>query len=134
VDGDAKDDVLLADKRDIVWYHNPGWEKHVIARNLTLRDNVCIAARDLNGDGRCEIAVGANWNPGETKDETASGSVHLPSSPRRIARNLGRRSPCRMSRPFIDASLAPQRKGPMGTRSRFRFTPATSKARAHRSG
>jgi hypothetical protein len=81
VDGDAKDDVLLADKRDIVWYRNPTWEKHVLAHSLTLRDNVCIAARDLDGDGKCEIAVGANWNPGETKDEAASGSVHYLVAP-----------------------------------------------------
>jgi hypothetical protein len=76
VDGDGRDDILLADKREIVWYANPSWTKHVIARNLTLRDNVCLAARDLDGDGRCEIAVGANWNPAETTDEEASGSVH----------------------------------------------------------
>ena len=81
VDGDAKDDILVADKREIVWYRNPNWEKQVIARNLTLRDNVCLAAGDLNGDGKCEIAVGANWNPGETKDEAASGSVHYLLAP-----------------------------------------------------
>lgn len=78
VDGDGKDDVLLADAREIVWYRNSAggdWKKHVIARNLTLRDNVCIAARDLDGDGKAEIAVGAQWNPGETSDDTKSGAV-----------------------------------------------------------
>ena len=24
-------------------------------QNLTVRDNVCIAARDIDGDGRCEV-------------------------------------------------------------------------------
>jgi len=81
VDGDGRDDILLADKREVVWYANPTWTKHVIARNLTLRDNVCLAARDLDGDGKCEIAVGANWNPGETTDEQASGSVHYLIAP-----------------------------------------------------
>jgi hypothetical protein len=34
---------------------------------------VCIAARDIDGDGKCEVAVGAEWNPGDTEN---SGSVH----------------------------------------------------------
>ena len=75
VDGDGRDDVLLADKTTIQWYENPTWRRHVIATGLTPQDNVCIAARDLDGDGRCEVAVGAGWNPGETSDETKSGAV-----------------------------------------------------------
>jgi len=76
VDGDGKDDILLADAKEIAWYKNPGWEKTVIAKDLTARDNVCIAARDLDGDGKVEVAVGAMWNPGETTDTTKSGSIH----------------------------------------------------------
>jgi FG-GAP-like repeat len=75
VDGDGKTDILLADAKEIVWYRNPAWEKTVIAKNLTLRDNVCLAARDLDGDGRVEIAVGAQWNPGETTHEAESGAI-----------------------------------------------------------
>jgi hypothetical protein len=48
-----------------------------MAENLTQSDNVCIAAEDIDGDGRVEVAVGAQWNPSETKDETKSGSVHF---------------------------------------------------------
>ena len=55
VDGDHKDDILIADAKEIAWYHNPDWKKEVIARNLTPRDNVCIAARDINGDGKPDI-------------------------------------------------------------------------------
>ena len=80
VDGDRKADILLADQKEIVWYKNPGdktspWKRYVMAANLTPQDNVCIAARDLNGDGRVEVAVGAGWNPSETSDSTKSGAV-----------------------------------------------------------
>lgn len=75
VDGDGKPDILLADKKEIVWYQNGDWKKHVIVENLTASDNVCIAAQDIDGDGKVEIAVGAQWNPGETSDTTKSGAV-----------------------------------------------------------
>ena len=80
VDGDKLPDILLADKRQFVWYRNPGaeksgestaWQKHVLAENLTKHDNVCLAAEDIDGDGRCEIAVGAEWNPGDTVNSGA---------------------------------------------------------------
>jgi len=76
VDGDGKLDLILADQKQFVWYRNSDWKRFVLAENLTERDNVCIAARDLDGDGMVEIAVGAQWNPGETSDESQSGSVH----------------------------------------------------------
>ena len=76
VDGDGKPDILLADKKQYVWYRNGDWKRFVMIENLTEYDNVCIAARDLNGDGKVEVAVGAQWNPGETSDTTKSGSVH----------------------------------------------------------
>jgi hypothetical protein len=84
VDGDRRPDVLLADKKEVVWYRNGDWKKFVLAENLTASDNVCIAARDIDGDGKAEIAVGAQWNPGETSDTAKSGSVHYlvrPSDP-----------------------------------------------------
>ncbi len=71
VDGDGKTDIVLADKRTIQWYQNPSWTKHVIAKNLTIRDNVCVTARDIDGDGKCEIAVGAQWNFRETLKDGA---------------------------------------------------------------
>lgn len=75
VDGDGRDDILLADKKAFVWYRNGDWKKFVMAENLTESDNVCIAARDLDGDGKVEVAVGAQWNPGETWDTKKSGAV-----------------------------------------------------------
>ena len=40
----------------------------VMAENLTPKDNVCIAAQDIDGDGKCEVAVGArmeSWRYGK---------------------------------------------------------------------
>ena len=85
VDGDGTLDILLADKKQFVWYENGSWQKHVMVDNLTERNNVCLAARDINGDRQVEVAVGAQWNPGEPSDTHASGSVHYlirPEDPR----------------------------------------------------
>lgn len=76
VDGDRKPDILLADKKQFVWYRNGDWKRFVMVEDLTTSDNVCIAARDIDGDGRVEVAVGAQWNPSETSDTLKSGSVH----------------------------------------------------------
>ncbi len=75
VNGDGQPDVLLADKRAFVWYENPSWKKHVLAERLTALDHVCLAARDVDGDGSCEIAVGAGWNPGDTINSGAVFSL-----------------------------------------------------------
>ncbi|HKD35345.1 MAG TPA: VCBS repeat-containing protein [Pirellulales bacterium] len=75
VDGDGKPDILLADKKQFVWYHNPDWKRYVMAEDLTPQDNVCIAARDIDGSGKVSVAVGAGWNPNETTDTTKSGAV-----------------------------------------------------------
>jgi hypothetical protein len=77
VDGDRKPDILLADKKQFVWYRNGDWKRFVMVENLTESDNVCIAARDIDNDGKVEVAVGAQWNPSETSDTAKSGSVHF---------------------------------------------------------
>ena len=71
VDGDGKTDIVLADKNTIQWYQAPKWSKHIIARDLTQRDNVCVTARDIDGDGKCEIAVGGQWNYRESVKDGA---------------------------------------------------------------
>jgi len=81
VDGDGKEDILLADKRSFSWFRNGDWKEFTMAKNLTLRDNVCIAAADINDDGQVEVAVGGQWNPGETSDAEQSGAVFFLDRP-----------------------------------------------------
>lgn len=78
IDGDGKPDILVVDKKQIAWYHNPDWTRHVICENVTKQDNVCIAVKDIDGSGKASIAIGAEWNPGDTVN---SGSVHYLIAP-----------------------------------------------------
>jgi hypothetical protein len=67
VDADGKPDVVAVTEDSVVWFANPRWEKHTIIKNATERDNVCIQAHDIDGDGRVEFALGASWQPTNTK-------------------------------------------------------------------
>src|SRR5690606_14162625 len=66
VDGDGNPDILMRDKKQVVWYRNGDWKCFLMGDNLTASDDVCSAARDIEGDGKVEVAVGARWNPSET--------------------------------------------------------------------
>mgnify|MGYP000636520892 FL=1 len=79
LNGDGKPDILLADQHTVQWYQNPTWQKHVIAENLTKLDHVCIAAQVV--DGKCEIAVGAGWNPSDTVNSGAVFYLKAPADP-----------------------------------------------------
>ncbi len=67
VDGNGKPDVVAVTEDAVVWYANPGWKRHDIIRKATARDNVCIQADDVDGDGRIDFALGAGWHPPDTK-------------------------------------------------------------------
>jgi hypothetical protein len=67
VDGDGKPDVVAVANDAVVWYRNPTWAKLDIIRGGTEKDNVCLQARDLDGDGRVDFALGASWQPSNTK-------------------------------------------------------------------
>jgi hypothetical protein len=71
VDGDRRPDILLVDRAEVAWYQNPTWQKRLLTGKLTPADHVCIAAADLDGDGKAEIAVGAGWNPADTLNSGA---------------------------------------------------------------
>jgi hypothetical protein len=57
MNADKKPDIVLCDDRNIAWYENPSWKKHIIVENLTPRDHVCIAVRDIDGGDRRRRAM-----------------------------------------------------------------------------
>ena len=67
VNGDGKLDVVAVSENAVVWYSNPAWEKHTIVQDATERDNVCLQAHEIDGDGRIDFALGAGWKPSDTQ-------------------------------------------------------------------
>lgn len=67
VDGDGKPDAVAVSEDAVYWYANPSWEKRVVIKNATEKDNVCIQARDIDGDGKIDFALGASWQPANTQ-------------------------------------------------------------------
>src|SRR5262245_23095887 len=67
VDGDGKKDIVVVDSKRVVWYQNPTWKRRTMIEGQTQPDNVCIDAADIDGDGKVDFALGAGWNPGNTK-------------------------------------------------------------------
>lgn len=74
VNGDSRLDVVAINPNELAWFENPQWQRHVMLRDAVPRDHVTIAAHDVDGDGRVEIALGAGWNPRNT---TSGGTLHL---------------------------------------------------------
>ena len=68
VDGDAKQDIVAVSENRVLWYQNPTWKPRVIIKDQTPRDNVCIAAMDIDGDKKIDFALGAGW--------TKTGTIH----------------------------------------------------------
>jgi FG-GAP-like repeat/FG-GAP repeat len=69
VNEDGKPDIVVVDSERVVWYENPTWKVHtIISKGKTKKDNVCIAAADIDGDGHIDFVLGADWKPFNTKE------------------------------------------------------------------
>ena len=68
INGDGKNDIVVADTTRVVWYENPTWKRRTIIDGHTKPDNVCLAAHDIDGDGQLDLVLGADWKPFNTKD------------------------------------------------------------------
>ena len=67
VNGDGKLDAVAVAEDAVYWYANPSWQKQTIIKNATEKDNVCIQAHDIDGDGKIDFSLGASWQPSNTK-------------------------------------------------------------------
>jgi hypothetical protein len=78
---DKRLDICIVDSERILWLENPNWDEHVmIGAGKTKKDNVCFAPADIDGDGRLDFAVGADWNPANTK---SGGTIQWIRQPER---------------------------------------------------
>jgi hypothetical protein len=78
VNGDGKTDLVVVDTNRVVWFENPTWKMRTILKGMTRPDNVCVAAADIDGDGKIDLALGADWKPFNTK---AGGTLHWLKQP-----------------------------------------------------
>jgi hypothetical protein len=72
VNADKKLDIVVVDTERVIWFENPSWELHTIIEHQTKKDNVSLAAADIDGDGQVDFALGADWRPSDTR---TSGSL-----------------------------------------------------------
>src|SRR5215218_7938470 len=54
-------------------FENPSWQAHVVLDGQTPKDNVTLAPRDIDRDGRLDVALGATWKPSDTN---GGGTLH----------------------------------------------------------
>ena len=78
---DGRLDVVVVDTDRVIWFENPHrslqagmepWPVHTLIEHQTKADNVTLAAVDIDGDGRVDFALGADWRPSDTR---TSGSL-----------------------------------------------------------
>ena len=77
---DGKTDIIVVTENpdQVVWYENPSWKKRIIVEGAP-KLPVCIQPLDVDDDGKVELILGADWQPGNS---TSGGTVWLLRRPR----------------------------------------------------
>ena len=80
INGDGKQDIVVVTELpdQVVWYENPSWKRRVILEKEPALP-VCVQALDVDGDGKLELILGADW-PINPKTKVA-GTVWLLKRP-----------------------------------------------------
>jgi hypothetical protein len=80
---DGKLDIAIADSKRIVWLENPTWQTHVIYDTPNAKhDNVCFAPHDVDQDGLVDLAIGHDWQFGNSDSGGQIGWLKSPADPR----------------------------------------------------
>ncbi len=82
VNGDGKPDLIAVGGGTCAWYENPSWTKRIISGPKQTPGIISSATRDLDGDGKAEVAIAFEFSmneprkgkltlavPGNTSDE-----------------------------------------------------------------
>ncbi len=79
INDDGKLDVVVVTENpdQVVWYENPSWTRRTIVSGFP-KLPVCVQALDVDGDGKVELILGADWQPSNT---ASGGSVWLLQRP-----------------------------------------------------
>ena len=79
INQDGKTDIVVVTENpdQVVWYENPSWTRRVIVEASPILP-VCIQPLDVDGDGKVELIMGADWRPSNTK---TGGTVWLLQRP-----------------------------------------------------
>lgn len=64
---DSRLDIVVVDTDRVIWFENPTWQEHALIHGQTKPHNVCLAPYDIDGDGKLDFALGADWRPFDTK-------------------------------------------------------------------
>ncbi|MDX1927259.1 MAG: VCBS repeat-containing protein [Pirellulaceae bacterium] len=83
INADGRLDIAIVDSKRVLWLENPTWATHVIYETPDAKfDNVCFAPHDINGDGRVDLALGADWQPNNSDSGGSIGWLeHTASGP-----------------------------------------------------
>ncbi len=79
INHDGMTDIIVVTENpdQVVWYQNPSWTKRIILEGFP-KLPVCIQPLDVDDDGKVELILGADWQPGNTK---TGGTVWLLQRP-----------------------------------------------------
>lgn len=83
INNDKKLDIVIVDSKRVLWLENPTWKLHEIYATPDAKfDNVCIALHDIDQDGQLDMALGSDWQFGNSDSGGKIGLLFSGSDPK----------------------------------------------------